>query len=70
MNNGGVEAVVMNYYRHIDREKVQFDFIADDSTVILKHKIESFGGRVQNMRRNGCLVRKQLRKTLYIKHLK
>ena len=23
----GVEAVVMNYYRHIDKEKVQFDFI-------------------------------------------
>ena len=22
---GGVEAVVMNYYRHIDREKIQFD---------------------------------------------
>lgn len=23
----GVEAVVMNYYRHIDTQKVQFDFI-------------------------------------------
>ena len=23
----GVEAVVMNYYRHIDTNKVQFDFI-------------------------------------------
>ena len=23
----GVEAVVMNYYRHVDKEKVQFDFI-------------------------------------------
>ena len=47
MNNGGVEAVVMNYYRHIDREKVQFDFIVDeDSTVIPKDEIESLGGRV------------------------
>lgn len=27
MNGGGVESVVMNYYRHIDREKIQFDFI-------------------------------------------
>ena len=32
---GGVEAVVMNYYRHIDRSKIQFDFICDeDSTNI------------------------------------
>ena len=47
MVNGGVEAVVINYYRHIDREKVQFDFIIDeDSTVIPKDEIESLGGRV------------------------
>ena len=26
---GGVEAVVMNYYRHIDKSKIQFDFICD-----------------------------------------
>lgn len=24
----GVEAVVMNYYRHIDTQKLQFDFIS------------------------------------------
>lgn len=47
MNNGGVEAVVMNYYRHIDRSKVQFDFIVDeDSTYIPREEIESLGGRV------------------------
>ena len=27
MNSGGVESVVLNYYKNIDREKVQFDFI-------------------------------------------
>lgn len=47
MENGGVEAVVMNYYRHIDRSKVQFDFYADeDSTWIPKDEIESLGGHV------------------------
>jgi glycosyltransferase EpsF len=36
MMSGGVESVVMNYYRHIDRTKVQFDFIVDeDSDVIV-----------------------------------
>ena len=29
---GGVESVVMNYYRHIDRNKIQFDFICDDDS--------------------------------------
>ena len=30
--NGGVEAVVMNYYRHIDRTKIQYDFIIDSDS--------------------------------------
>ena len=47
MNNAGVEAVVMNYYRHIDRSRIQFDFIVDeDSTYIPCEEIESLGGRV------------------------
>ena len=29
MVGGGVESVVMNYYRHIDKEKIQFDFYYD-----------------------------------------
>lgn len=44
---GGVEAVVMNYYRRIDRNKIQFDFICDeDSTDIPYEEIESLGGKV------------------------
>lgn len=27
MNRGGAETMIMNYYRHIDRKKVQFDFL-------------------------------------------
>lgn len=44
---GGVESVVMNYYRNIDRTKIQFDFICDnDSTNIPYEEIESLGGKV------------------------
>lgn len=44
---GGVESVVMNYYRNIDRNKIQFDFICDaDSTDIPYEEIEKMGGRV------------------------
>lgn len=44
---GGVEAVVMNYYRNIDHNKIQFDFICDeDSTNIPYDEIEKLGGKV------------------------
>lgn len=44
---GGVESVVMNYYRHIDRDKIQFDFICDDdSTDIPYDEIKKLGGKV------------------------
>lgn len=47
MVGGGVEAVVMNYYRHIDRSKVQFDFLVDeDSTRVPEEEITALGGRV------------------------
>ena len=44
---GGVESVVMNYYRNINRDKIQFHFICDkDSTNIPYEEIESLGGKV------------------------
>lgn len=44
---GGVEAVVLNYFKFINKDKVQFDFICDsDSTDIPYDEIESLGGRV------------------------
>ena len=32
LNNAGTEAVVMNYYRNMDRSKIQFDFLVLDTT--------------------------------------
>ena len=44
---GGVESVVMNYYKHIDRSKVQFDFVVhDDNIVDITDIVESMGGKV------------------------
>ena len=39
--NGGVEAVVLNYYRHMDNSKVQFDF------VVHKNPAENFVAEVK-----------------------
>ena len=47
MNYGGVEMVVMNYYRHIDRTKVQFDFfVLEGSSIPQREEIEKLGGRI------------------------
>lgn len=47
MMGGGVEATVMNHYRHIDRSRVQFDFVMQsDSTVVPKEEIETLEGRI------------------------
>lgn len=44
---GGVEAVIMNYYRNVDRTKVQFDFVIDGyEKSLLDDEILSLGGRI------------------------
>lgn len=43
----GVEAVVMNYYRHIDRQKFQFDFITcSPQPERYDNEIKMLGGRI------------------------
>lgn len=47
MNGGGVEQVVMNYYRAIDREQVQFDFyLFKGSKYVPVEEIKALGGRL------------------------
>ena len=47
MHSGGKKNLVMEYYRHIDKSKIQFDFICDsDSNAIPIKEIEDMGGRV------------------------
>lgn len=47
MGNGGIEHFVMNYYRHIDRTKVQFDFLVSVETEgYFDKEIQKLGGKV------------------------
>lgn len=47
MDSGGIEAVVMNYYRHIDHDQVQFDFyFAEDSTFPQREELERLGAGI------------------------
>lgn len=46
-NKGGVESVVLNYYRHINRDKIQFGFVVHDNTTVdVSALVEPLGGRV------------------------
>ena len=47
MNRGGLETMIMNYYRNIDRSKVQFDFLVhNDSEGAYDAEILRLGGKI------------------------
>lgn len=45
-NPGGVESVIMNYYRNIDKSKIQFDFLCNTKDVAYQKEIISLGGKI------------------------
>lgn len=45
-NPGGVESFLVNYYRHIDRNKIQWDFLCNShNPVAYEDELISLGGR-------------------------
>ena len=76
MHSGGKKNLVMEYYRNIDKSKVQFDFFCDtDSNAIPKEEIEKLGGRVyriapyqnifKNMRQMKAICKKNRYKIMH-----
>lgn len=50
MNLGGAETMIMNYYRHVDRTKIQFDFLLHRAERgFFDDEIESLGGKIFRM---------------------
>ncbi len=50
MDRGGIETMIMNIYRNIDREKVQFDFLAHyGKEAAFNEEIRALGGRIYEM---------------------
>lgn len=73
MHAGGKKNLVMEYYRHIDKNKVQFDFFCDtDSNSIPKEEIEILGGHVymvppyQKIFKNMSTMKKIFKKNNYL----
>ena len=47
MNKAGLETIIMNYYRNIDRNKVQFDFLINKKDIgDYEKEIRSLGGNI------------------------
>lgn len=50
MHRGGIESYMMNYYRHIDRTKVQIDFIVHGHEKgVYDDEIKSMGGKIYHV---------------------
>ncbi|MCR4615791.1 MAG: glycosyltransferase family 1 protein [Clostridiales bacterium] len=47
MDRGGIETMLMNFYRNVDREKIQFDFLANKPAPgDYDEEIKAMGGRI------------------------
>ena len=52
MGRGGLETMLMNYYRKIDRKKIQFDFLFHrDFEADYDEEIRQLGGRIYRLSR-------------------
>ena len=50
MGRGGLETMLMNYYRNIDRNKIQFDFLTHrDFEADYDQEIKALGGRIYHL---------------------
>lgn len=50
LDRGGAETMIMNYYRQIDRSKLQFDFLVHrEEKGAYEDEIESLGGKIYRM---------------------
>lgn len=67
---GGVESVIMNYYRNIDKKKIQFDFLCNSEKVAYEDEILNLGGKIYRVTarsENYRLFKKEL-KDFFEKH--
>lgn len=46
LSSGGAESFIMNMYRNMDRDKVQFDFLLRSTENVYKEELEKMGSRV------------------------
>ena len=67
---GGTETFLMNYYRNIDRDKIQFDFLTNKAHIAFEEEIKQMGGKVYRILspKKGFLKYKKSIKTFFQMH--
>lgn len=66
MNMGGLENLIMNIYRKIDRDKIQFDFLVTrEEEGIFDSEIKSLGGNVYNIPHMSKVGYSKYKKSVY-----
>ncbi len=69
-NPGGVEAFLLNYYRNIDREKIQFDFLCNfHNPAAHEAELAALGGRIYHITprsKNPVLYRKEMNRVFRV----
>ena len=71
MDRGGMESMLMNYYRSMDRKKIQFDFlISNKGKCAYESEIRHLGGRIYKVtpRRNSFLKNRSEMVEFFKKH--
>lgn len=71
MNVGGIETFLMNVYRNIDKNKIQFDFMLNTETETFYEKeIKELGGNIYHIpsRRKGILNNRKSLNEFFKKH--
>lgn len=62
MDRAGIETMLMNYYRHIDRSKIQFDFLCNKKKPgAYDAEIKEMGGNIYHtphLQKFDCLCAK------------
>ena len=65
MNRGGAETMIMNYYRTMDRTKVQFDFLLHrQERGVFDDEIERLGGKIYRLQNISYTNLSEYRKSL------
>ena len=72
LGSGGAESFLMNMYRNIDREKIQFDFLLRSEENMYKDELEKMGSKVyvtasfpKHFMKNYCETKKFLKEHKY-----
>ena len=68
---GGIEKFLINYYRNINRDLIQFDFINMFDSICFENEIKQMGGKVYNVinvKKNPIKFYKQLKKVITDNH--